>query len=1019
MIACMSLFAAETVKVGHLYYSLESTSATVIKDQSGTGQNYPELTVADIPAYVSYGGHDYKVTTISSSAFNNCPELVEVTIPTTVTSVGSQAFNNCIWLERVNWNAVSAGSPSSYSYRPFTGCGKINTVKFGGQVTAIPAYVCYEMSELTSLTISASVKTIGKAAFCYCTGLTNVVLPDGLTSVGTYAFSNCGNLESINIPSTLTSVNDYFCYRCYKLTGVVLPEGLTSIGEYAFQETAITSITIPSTVTGFGDAPFRDCKSLTSVVWKPVNISGTNFSATTHPFYMTSSSYANISSFTFADNVQSIPAYICYEMYKLAEIEIPSTVKKIGKAAFCYCTGLTNVVLPDGLTSVGTYAFSNCGNLESINIPSTLTAVSSNFCYRCLKLTGVVLPEGVTSIGDYAFQETAITSITVPSTVTGFGDAPFRDCGKLLSVVWKPVNISGTNFSTNTNPFYTTSSSYANITSFTFADNVQSIPAYICFDMSKLTSVTIPATVTKIGRNAFSYCTGLTEMVLPERVTSVGTSAFSNCVNLESVNIPSALTAVSSYFCYRCLKLTGVEIPEGVTSIGDDAFQETAITSITIPATVTSLGDAPFYNCKSLATVLWKAVNTTCGNATNTHPFYGCSALKNLTFSGSVTNIPNYAFYDASSLEKIVNYALVPQTVNANVFKSVNKETCELCVPEGAMDVYAAKDVWKDFFRQEKAPAVTSEFSETACDKYVWDDETLATSGDHVKKFVTALGQDSIVTLHLTVNHSTVGEETREAVDSYEWHDGIHTESGDYQYTFANAAGCDSVVTLHLTVTLSPVYKEISEVACDRYEWNGKTYTVSQDIVETFHTAAGRDSIVTLHLTVNHSTVGEETREAVDSYEWHDGIHTESGDYQYTFANAAGCDSVVTLHLTVTPVWKVTLSQPEHGTVALVETGIDMDKVTDLTVLHFTATPDEGYMFDAWQGCEADGSLTVTRDVAVTCSFVPDIPAGADTGKGVPLSGQARKVVRNGQLLLILPDGRQVSALGMEIENNR
>ena len=67
--------------------------------------------------------------------------------------------------------------------------------------------------------------------------------------------------------------------------------------------------------------------------------------------------------------------------------------------------------------------------------------------------------------------------------------------------------------------------------------------------------------------------------------------------------------------------------------------------------------------------------------------------------------------------------------------------------------------------------------------------------------------------------------------------------------------------------------------------------------------------------------------------------------------------------------YRVKITQPEHGTITLKETGIDLSAVEPNTVLHFIATPDEGYLFEAWSGCESDGSLTVTKNVTVTCTF--------------------------------------------------
>ena len=89
-----------------------------------------------------------------------------------------------------------------------------------------------------------------------------------------------------------------------------------------------------------------------------------------------------------------------------------------------------------------------------------------------------------------------------------------------------------------------------NITSFTFGNEVDSIPEYLCEYMNKLTSITIPNSVTSIGSGAFYMCTGLTSVTIGKNVTSIGYSAFSGCTGFTSISVlagtpPSADLALS------------------------------------------------------------------------------------------------------------------------------------------------------------------------------------------------------------------------------------------------------------------------------------------------------------------------------------------------------------------------------------------------------------------------------------------------------------------------------------------
>ena len=199
-------------------------------------------------------------------------------------------------------------------------------------------------------------------------------------------------------------------------------------------------------------------------------------------------------------------------------------------------------------------------------------------------------------------------------------------------------------------------------------------------------------------------------------------------------------------------------------------------------------------------------------------------------------------------------------------------------------------------------PCVTVTSSDTivVCDSYTWHGEVYTTSTTLVDSLMTLASCDSIVTHYLIVNQSTTGVDEQIACESFTWIDGVtYTESTTTPtFTLTNAAGCDSVVTLHLTVN-HVTTRDTSAVACDSFTWEGETYTQSGDYTVYETNVAGCDSIVTLHLTITNTDITDFTEEACDSYTWNGETYTESGDYTAYMSNAAGCDSIVTLHLTI------------------------------------------------------------------------------------------------------------------------
>lgn len=113
----------------------------------------------------------------------------------------------------------------------------------------------------------------------------------------------------------------------------------------------------------------------------------------------------------------------------------------------------------------------------------------------------------------------------------------------------------------------------------------------------------IPAGVTSIGEGAFGYCGSLTSIVIPNSVTSIGNSAFECCPLLDSIIIPNSVSSIGYGAFLDCSMMTSVTIGNNVTTIGHDAFGYCGnLTSITIPSNVTSIGQMAFSNCDNLTT---------------------------------------------------------------------------------------------------------------------------------------------------------------------------------------------------------------------------------------------------------------------------------------------------------------------------------------------------------------------------------------------------------------------------------
>lgn len=146
-------------------------------------------------------------------------------------------------------------------------------------------------------------------------------------------------------------------------------------------------------------------------------------------------------------------------------------------------------------------------------------------------------------------------------------------------------------------------SGYSSLTSITIPNSVTSIGRYAFSGCSGLTSITIPNSVTSMGDNSFQGCSGLTSITIPDSLTSIGYYAFSGCSGLTSVTIGNSVTWIKGYTFRNCTGLTSIIIGGGVASIGNNVFDGcTGLTSITLlPTTPPRLDSSAFRNIPTSA----------------------------------------------------------------------------------------------------------------------------------------------------------------------------------------------------------------------------------------------------------------------------------------------------------------------------------------------------------------------------------------------------------------------------------
>ena len=170
------------------------------------------------------------------------------------------------------------------------------------------------------------------------------------------------------------------------------------------------------------------------------------------------------------------------------------------------------------------------------------------------------------------------------------------------------------------------------------------------FSFNIITELSIPGTVKSIGNSAFSDCASLAKLTISEGVTSIGNRAFECCFALPEVTIPSSVKKIGKKAFNACKSLTKVVISNGVKTIEEQAFLCCfSLTEIFIPGSVEIIGKDAFCLCRSLTKVtISDGVKNIKSGA-----FLGCDSLTEVSIPSSVKTIDKSAFVALSSIRKI------------------------------------------------------------------------------------------------------------------------------------------------------------------------------------------------------------------------------------------------------------------------------------------------------------------------------------------------------------------------------
>ncbi len=447
-------------------------------------------------------------------------------------------------------------------------------------------------TELKSVTIAEGVESLGQNLFDGCTSLKEVVIPESVTKISSHVFKNCSSLEKVTLPKSLTEIPERMFAGCNSLKSIELHEGITSIGEAAFYNcSSLAEPTFPSTLKSIENGSFSGCVSFKELVIPATvtEISPYSFTDCTSlesaAFPITSSNnseYQECKSIFGSDLPESLKTIVINAL--------PAGVTELASSVFKNCNNVESITLPDGITSIGSEAFSGCHSLISLNIPSTVTSVGIGAFDNCQSLE-YAEADGVYYLGDGqnpyvvvmgAVDPENVTELTVADSAKVIVPSAFANCQKLTSISMPAVTEIG---------------------------------AYAFSSCSQLSRISIPSVI-EIGEYAFRGCSSLASITIPETLERINNGAFAGCTRLTSVHITDIekwcnITYVPPVNDYETLKdcyplafatelyingsrPTSLVIPEGVTAIPPYAFSDSYIMTVSLPSTLKSIGNYAF-----------------------------------------------------------------------------------------------------------------------------------------------------------------------------------------------------------------------------------------------------------------------------------------------------------------------------------------------------------------------------------------------------------------------------------------
>lgn len=468
-------------------------------------------------------------------------------------------------------------------------------------------YAFYDCDSITKVSIMEDYNGVKEYAFANLDNLVQVEFSNHATSgdgsgamdIKDYAFSGCPQLNKVDfggVHDVVNSIGSYAFDGAVRLKEITITDSVETIGYNVFNGTTnlVINVTVGSQPSGWSES-WLDGAIDSQVNWNGIIVSNDGIKYQIRQYQ---SDAVVVGLDETAVNPATGNAFIID--YVLDGLIIPDVVDHNGTAysvteiypeafnsdKYLEPLKINKIILPMSVKVIGYKAFKNMGELTEINL-NHIAVIDSGAFLGCLKLETITLPSSIRSISDELFKDCiSLKSITIPASVITIGDKSFANCSALTAVNFeslKNINKIGKYAFAETE----------NLTNITLPTNIKVLSSY-AFYSSGITQISIPASVAFIGEYIFADCLSLNKVEFAtnnKTLEIIEGYAFKGCEKLTSITLPSSLTTIMDYVFFGCEKLSSVTLPNSLSKIGDFAFAGCiSLSNITIPSYVKTFG---------------------------------------------------------------------------------------------------------------------------------------------------------------------------------------------------------------------------------------------------------------------------------------------------------------------------------------------------------------------------------------------------------------------------------------------